>query len=119
MVLVVEDEAAIRLLLQRALAPGGFRVVTAADGGAAMDLIESGVWPDVALVDLMMPGMDGRGFLEASRERGHTFPSLILSGAVEGQTVARELRCAGHIEKPYDVDELLERVTALVERRAA
>lgn len=119
LVLVVDDEASNCLLLRRTLESTGFEVVSARDGEAAMVLLESGARPSVALVDLVMPGMDGRGFIEAVRAAGHDFPALIVSGAAEAPFVADDLDCGGHLEKPYDITALLERVNTLLERAAA
>lgn len=68
-VLVVEDEHELRELIARWLETRGYQVIEAADGHDAVELLEAGLQPDVILLDLTMPRMDGRAFLEWMRKQ--------------------------------------------------
>jgi CheY-like chemotaxis protein len=107
-VLVVDDNAAVREVMASALGGQGYRVGTAADGREALELLRRGPLPDVILLDLMMPGMDGWEFL---RERRHdaalaAVPVLIISALNEDQARAMALGVAGHLQKPVELEEL-------------
>src|SRR5262249_33833533 len=107
-VLVVDDNAAVREVMAGALASQGYRASTAADGREALELLRRGPLPDLILLDLMMPGMDGWEFL---RQRRHdaalaAVPVIIVSALDEDQARAVALGVAGHLQKPVGVEEL-------------
>lgn len=106
-VLVVEDEFALRRLVTILLGDEGFAVAAAGNGAEALDAIASRGAPDIALVDLVMPVLDGRGFLEAAQRRGYKFPVLLVSASPEAEAVCAEFRCAGLVAKPYSLDQLV------------
>jgi two-component system response regulator MprA len=115
-VLVVDDDPSIRQVIAYVLRDEGYQVDEAADGRAALAAIGRR-HPDVILVDLMMPGMDGWDFVGQYRERyGRRAPILILT-AVQG--VGRrgvEVDADEVVAKPFDLDALVERVGELVGR---
>ncbi|WP_242342324.1 response regulator [Anaeromyxobacter terrae] len=109
-VLVVEDEHELRELIARWLEGKGYHVVEAADGRDAVDLLEAGLEPDVILLDLTMPRMDGRAFLDWLRSKPkHQGRRVIVASAyLEDEPVLDADRT---FAKPFRPD-LLERELA-------
>ena len=117
-VLVVEDERDLASLLAQNLRLEGFDVRTVEDGREVMPLVRS--WsPDLVILDLMLPGMDGFEVLRAIRGQAHDLPVLILSARGEEQDKIRGFRLDAdqYVTKPFGLLELLERVHALLRRR--
>jgi DNA-binding response OmpR family regulator len=112
-VLVVEDEPALRRMLTFTLRDAGFDVRTAANGRAGLEDAEVRT-PDVVVLDLEMPVMDGRTFFRVFRERGYHAPVLILS-AYGARRAARELHAEAAVQKPFRADDLIEKLERLVE----
>lgn len=116
-VLVVDDEDAIRDFLRSALESEGYRVVAAGDGADALTLCEQ-YHPDLVLLDLMMPGIDGLGFLHEFRRRYDTdTPVYIMSAVRTAADHARAAGVAGVFLKPFDLDDLLNTVERELGRR--
>jgi len=116
-VLVVDDDAAIRLLIADALEFEGYDVVTATDGADALAKLLAR-HPDAIVLDLMMPVMDGRAFLAASREAeksGSSTPVVVLSASHDLPAIAPQLGARACLCKPFDLDVLLAVVERLVE----
>jgi CheY-like chemotaxis protein len=117
-VLVIDDQLEIRTLFQRVLENGGYRVVCVCDGGDALRVTES--WkPDLMLLDLSMPQMDGLDFLRLARQRPSlaNVPVIVLSGMLspEQTAAARELGVADHLQKgAFTTRELRARVAKLL-----
>src|SRR5712691_3275015 len=108
-VLVVDDDALIRDTLATALGDEGYTVRVASDGRAA--LVTIGTWrPDVIVLDLMMPVMDGPSFRAAQRETAETaqIPVIVLSATHEVHGRAANLGAAAIFAKPFDLGALLE-----------
>lgn len=115
--LVVEDDQAINRLLVDALVDEGFEVRTAVSGIAALEILGSWV-PDLILLDLMLPDMDGRAFRSAQlslESPAASVPVVLVTGAHDPTTLAEELSAAALLRKPFDLDDLVE----LAERLAA
>lgn len=109
-VLVVDDERAIRSVLTEALTEEGCEVRSARDGREALQIL-LGWRPDVILLDLMMPVMDGRTFWEAQRglpDGLSDVPLIVLSGAREVAAHAEAMGAAAALPKPFDLDEVIE-----------
>lgn len=107
-ILVVDDEEAIRRLLSDSLARAGYRVAAAGSGREALALVEQEP-PDLIILDLVMPEMDGIEALRRIRERGVTARVLVLTAYGTAQQV-REARALGvreFIGKPFDLDRLV------------
>ncbi|MDQ3703065.1 MAG: response regulator [Chloroflexota bacterium] len=106
-VLVVDDDAGIRELLRTILEGAGYEVRTAIDGNEALRLFQERR-PDLILLDLHMPGVDGWGFARAYRAEPEPHPPVIVITAVQdAQRSAEEIGAAGHLAKPFDLHELL------------
>jgi CheY-like chemotaxis protein len=114
MVLVVDDEPAIRRLLSSLLRSAGMEVELAATGREALDKLGQGE-PDAIILDLMMPEMSGREFLEAARRRGCFAPAIVLS-AYDAARVGKEIEAAAAVPKPFDPDLLLQTLQAVLAR---
>jgi DNA-binding response OmpR family regulator len=120
-VLVVDDEPAIRLLLQAILAQEGHEVDTAADGIEALDAVQREL-PDVVLLDLAMPHMDGWHFLEELRNVGlRSKVRVIIVSAMTDQESMDRGRTEGvneRIAKPFDATAIVRAVEAVVQEPA-
>jgi two-component system, OmpR family, response regulator len=115
--LIIEDDAAIADFIARGLREAGFAVDVAANGEDGLDAALAGQ-PDVAIVDLMLPGRDGLSVIDELRRRGRTTPVLILSARRSVDDRVRGLQAGGddYLTKPFAFAELLARVQALVRR---
>jgi CheY-like chemotaxis protein len=112
-VLIVDDEADICFAVARHLQRSGHAVQTMSDGAAALAAIAGGARPDVILLDVYMPGLDGESFVRALHQHVGVHPPVILmTGAADAARRAREVGAAGWLEKPF----LLDDVTAAVDR---
>lgn len=116
-VLVVEDQRDLASLLAHNLRHEGLDVRTVEDGREALPTVRS--WqPDLVVLDLMLPGMDGFEILRGIRGDGRDVPVLILSARGEEQDKIRGFRLDAdqYVTKPFSLVELLERVHALLRR---
>ena len=116
-VLVVEDQRDLAALLAHNLRHEGLDVRTVEDGREALPTVRS--WqPDLVILDLMLPGMDGFEVLRSIRGEGNDLPVLILSARGEEQDKIRGFRLDAdqYVTKPFSLVELLERVHALLRR---
>ncbi|HEX9574982.1 MAG TPA: response regulator [Myxococcales bacterium] len=113
LVLVVDDDPDILQTLGLCLSSEGYRVLMAANGKEALDILDR-EHPSVILLDLMMPVMDGWQFVAELEHRGwRDVPLLILSADRSVQGHAKQLRANAHLAKPFDLDELLGKVQQL------
>jgi len=117
-VLVVDDDAPVRRMLERTLSAEGHAVTTAADGGAALAAIERTV-PDLVILDVAMPGLDGLAVTQRLRGKGVTAPILLLTArdAVVDRVAGLDAGADDYLTKPFAVEELIARVRALTRRR--
>lgn len=115
-VLIVEDDSNIAELLRLYLEKEGYRVVTATDGNQGVDLFRS-VEPDLVLLDLMLPGLDGWGVCRAIRQTAQT-PIIMLTA--KGETVDKvaglKMGADDYITKPFEMKEVLARIEAVLRR---
>jgi two-component system response regulator MprA len=116
-VLVVDDDAPILRMLQRTLAAEGYAVETAADGGSALAAVERSV-PDVLVLDVAMPGVDGLAVCRRLRGKGLAVPILLLTArdAVADRVAGLDAGADDYLVKPFAAEELLARVRALHRR---
>src|SRR3990170_427146 len=107
-ILVVDDEADVRSLLSRVLRDAGYSVDTADDGGEALARLEANR-PDLVLLDLMMPGVDGWGVLAELRKEPSPPPVVLVTASADPATFGRGVRegVAGYIAKPFRFRDLL------------
>src|SRR5437016_14454587 len=116
-ILVVDDDAPIRRMLERTLVAEGYRVAAAADGGAALAMIERSV-PDLVVLDVGMPGVDGLAVCRRARARGLATPILLLTArdSISDRVGGLDAGADDYLVKPFATEELLARVRALLRR---
>ena len=117
--LLIEDDASMQTALQRALGRRGFEVLGCTDGRLANEQWTSSM-PDVVVLDLSLPGLDGLQVLDRARKQGLITPVLILTarGTVGDRIMGLNLGADDYLPKPFDLDELEARLRALGRRRA-
>jgi heavy metal response regulator len=115
--LIVEDDATIADFIAKGLTEAGFAVDVAADGARGLALAAGGAY-DVAIVDVMLPQLDGLTVIDRMRARGVRTPVLILSARRTVDDRVRGLQAGGddYLTKPFAFAELLARVQALIRR---
>jgi DNA-binding response OmpR family regulator len=116
-VLLVDDEPMVRETLGQVLSDEGYVVDLAVDGETALERVHA-ARPDAILLDLMMPGMNGRQFLQALRdEPAYACVPVMIMTAVHGLEInLATLGASEVVEKPFNVDELLNKVALAVYR---
>lgn len=119
-ILLVEDDAAMRTTLARSFERRGLQVVLCEDGARALDRWQASV-PDVVLLDLSLPGLDGLEVLTRARRAGLATPVIVLTarGTVGDRVLGLNSGADDYLPKPFDLDELEARVRALVRRDAS
>ena len=115
--MIIDDEAGVRELLGDALKLAGFETVTAADAMVAQTLLRS-TKPDLLIVDINMPMMDGFEFIERIRSNGDNTPALMLSARGDRADVTRGLTLGAddYVTKPFGLEELVLRIKAILRR---
>lgn len=116
-ILVVDDEPSIRELLSASLHFAGFNVLTAADGQEAL-AHQANSHVDLAVLDVMMPGMDGFEVLRRMRERNADLPVLFLTARDDVEDKVQGLTVGGddYITKPFSLEEVVARIHAVLRR---
>jgi DNA-binding response OmpR family regulator len=116
-VLVVDDDPPLRRMLERTLAAEGFAVALAADGPAALIATERHA-PDVIVLDVAMPGLDGIAVCRRMRGKGLPTPILMLTArdGVSDRVAGLEAGADDYLVKPFAVQELIARIRALTRR---
>jgi two-component system KDP operon response regulator KdpE len=111
-VLVVDDEPPIRKLLRMGLTTQGYQVLEAPSGKAALELLSQG--PDLVILDLGLPDMEGHELLRTIRARNESVPVVVLSsrGDEAGKVQALDFGADDYVTKPFGMDELLARMRA-------
>jgi two-component system, OmpR family, response regulator MprA len=115
-ILIIEDDEGILRVLRRALSYEGYQVETAPDGESGLNQARD--WrPDLVILDLMLPGMDGYEVTQRLRTEGNT-PILMLTAkdTVNDRVQGLDSGADDYMTKPFDLDELLARVRALLRR---
>lgn len=116
-ILIVEDELAMRTAVADILGAEGYRVITSGDGQTGLErtLEEE---PDLVLLDIMMPKLDGFAICAEMRRLGHMEPVLMLTakGQVEDRVHGLDAGADDYLVKPFSTEELLARVRALLRR---
>ncbi len=119
-VLVVDDDGSIRRMLERTLAADGYVVAGEADGGGALAAVEASV-PDLVVLDVGLPGLDGLAVCRRLRAKGLAVPILLLTArdAVADRVAGLDAGADDYLVKPFAAEELLARVRALLRRGLA
>ncbi len=117
--LLIEDNPAMQTALQRSFERRGLQVALCGDGARALDRWRAHQ-PDVVLLDLSLPGLDGLEVLSRARAEGLRTPVIILTarGAVGDRVLGLNTGADDYLAKPFDLDELEARVRALARRQA-
>jgi two-component system OmpR family response regulator len=117
LIMIIDDEAGVRELLADALKLAGFETVTAADAMIAQTLLRT-IKPDLLIVDINMPLMDGFEFIERIRGNGDNTPALMLSARGDRADITRGLTLGAddYVTKPFGLEELVLRVRAILRR---
>ncbi len=117
-VLVVDDDQDVRLSVERALRLSGFTVYTASDGAEALRAVSEHS-PDVLVLDMNMPVLDGTGVVTALRAMGNDVPICVLSArsTVDDRIAGLEAGADDYLVKPFVLGELVARLKALLRRR--
>jgi DNA-binding response OmpR family regulator len=111
-ILIVDDDPEITTSLSHLLREK-YEVGIASNGFSAIDKLKESDY-DLLLVDLLMPGLDGAGFVEALHERGNTTPILLLSASPGSAEKARILQATDYLLKPFHIDELEAKIERLI-----
>jgi two-component system response regulator MprA len=116
-VLLVDDDAPIRRMLERTLTAEGYDVCAVADGGLALAQVERSL-PEVIVLDVAMPGMDGLAVTRRLRAKGLAVPILLLTArdALSERVAGLDAGADDYLVKPFEVDELTARIRALLRR---
>ena len=116
-VLVVDDDGPIRRMLERTLSADGLTVSTVPDGGAALAAVERDV-PDLVVLDIGLPGVDGLSVCRRLRAKGLGVPVLLLTArdAVSDRVTGLDAGADDYLVKPFAPEELSARVRALLRR---
>ena len=119
-ILVVDDDAPIRRMLDRTLSAEGYAVETAADGGEALAAVERST-PDLVVLDVGLPGVDGLSVSRRLRAKGLAVPVLLLTArdSVPDRVAGLDAGADDYLVKPFATEELLARVRALLRRGKA
>ena len=117
LILIVDDEIGVRELLGDALRIAGFETITAPDGMSALTAIREKK-PDLLVIDINMPLMDGFELVERLRKNGDNTPALMLSARADRVDVTRGLTLGAddYVTKPFGLEELLLRIKAILRR---
>jgi two-component system response regulator MprA len=119
-VLLVDDDAPIRRMLERTLSAEGYEVLAVADGGLALAQVERSL-PDVVVLDVAMAGMDGLAVTRRLRAKGIVVPILLLTArdALSERVAGLDAGADDYLVKPFEIDELTARIRALLRRNQA
>jgi two-component system, OmpR family, response regulator MprA len=112
-ILVVDDEPDVLDVVVMMLESEGYEVRAAPDGVEALDILERDK-PGVVLLDMRMPRMDGWAFARAARERNIEVPIIVMTAAQDARRWAEEIDAAAYLGKPFQLEELVETVRAVL-----
>ena len=114
-ILIAEDEHLIARLVEMPLPRAGYRCTVAEDGRTAADLIEKTDF-DMAILDIMLPGLDGYELLASLKPQGVPVIFLTAKSAVKDRVLGLRLGADDYLTKPFDMDELIARIASLIRR---
>lgn len=112
-ILVIEDDPSVRTLLEKSLSAKGYRIISVDDGLAGLTALEDSR-PDLMIVDIMMPRLDGMTFVKAIKGNDHTrnIPIIFLTAKNDPKTMIEGINIGArfYVTKPFQMDELLAKV---------
>lgn len=116
-IMVVDDEPGVRALLRDTLSIAGFDVIEATDGMSALTLMRTNQ-PELAVIDINMPLMDGFELVERLRSTNNLIPVLMLTAREDKNDIARGLKIGAddYVIKPFGIEELVLRIRAILRR---
>lgn len=116
-ILIIEDDKATAEFVAKGLQDAGYQTGHAEDGVRGLEMAKSGTF-DLAVVDIMLPGLDGFAVIRGIREAGIEMPLLVLSAKDSVESKISGLDCGGddYLAKPFSFGELLARIQALLRR---
>jgi DNA-binding response OmpR family regulator len=116
-IMVIDDESSVTIVLDRILTAEGFKVTVANNGPAALDLLNN-VEPDLIMLDIKMPGMDGYQTLEKIRDKYDDVPVIMLTAIPDAASVNKtiNLRADDYVRKPFRTAELVARIKVKLRR---
>ena len=115
--MIVDDEPGVRALLRDTLSIAGFDVIEATDGMSALTLMRTNQ-PELAVIDINMPLMDGFELVERLRSTNNLIPVLMLTAREDNSDIARGLKIGAddYVIKPFGIEELVLRIRAILRR---
>ncbi|HAR44510.1 MAG TPA: response regulator [Bdellovibrionales bacterium] len=117
-ILVIEDDEDILFAVSTFLELEGYLVRTATDGASALERLKREGMPDLILLDMIMPVMNGWQFAAEFHENYRTpVPIVVMTAAANAEQRAKDIGAAGWISKPFKIEELLTRIQAYEPRR--
>ena len=116
-IIIIEDDAKTAAFVSKGLEQAGFNTVVASDGVEGLFKLQTGEF-DIAIVDIMLPGMDGFTIIQKLRESRIKTPVIVLSAKNSVEDKVRGLQAGGddYLAKPFSFTELLARIQALLRR---
>jgi CheY-like chemotaxis protein len=115
LILVIDDDPGVQEFLQIALEAEGYEVVIARDGKNALEKLVT-ITPDLILLDLMMPRMNGYAFAEALQQQGcrSAIPLIVLTANAQAKEKAALVAADAYLTKPFDLVDLFELIAGLL-----
>ena len=114
-ILVVDDEPDVRDTVKMVLEKRGYRVITAVDGDDCLKILHEEN-PDLILLDIMMPGMPVKNVVEQIKNSKIAFMSVVRISEARKKGMCKQDNVVDFIQKPFDVDELIQRVALLLNK---
>ncbi|EMA45093.1 response regulator [Halococcus saccharolyticus] len=119
-VLIVDDDAGIRELLRFKLGKHDFEVATSSNGRECLEYLDTEPLPDLVLLDIMMPYMDGNEVLDRIRDEVDvTLPVVLLTAAESRAEIDDSIEVTDHIEKPFRMNEVVDCVQHVLDESAS
>ncbi len=117
-ILVIDDDPSILALVTALLQSAGYEVTSTPDATEGLRLLVADQ-PDLVVLDMRMPVMNGWQFSQELKARGISVPIVVMTAAQDARAWAEEIEAAGYIGKPFDIDRLLEEVARAIDPGSA
>jgi DNA-binding NtrC family response regulator len=117
--LLIEDDPTILRVVGEILSDAGHAVTPTSGGVAALQSIDAGFRPDLVVLDMRMPDIDGWELRRQLDDRGLDLPLFVMTAARDAAASATDVRAVGHIAKPFDIDEFVLAVAGALDHRSA